>query len=86
MSDLTSVPWRAHGTQVSAETRGPDGMGEPIGSFDSAELATEAAAAHNEALARRAAYRRAASRRGVNAAGPLAGVQIGDGNFQNNVF
>lgn len=81
MTNLTELPWTVSpGSRiVRADTGHPAGT-ERVGTMETPELAAEAAAAHNSALAARKA-----AKRGVNLHGAV-GVQIGDGGYQNNVF
>ena len=83
MTDLTQLPWTAE-PDGNIYTATPDGR-RNVGMMASRDLAVEAAESHNAALVARMASARAA-RRGVTRVAGLTGVQLGDGNTQNNVF
>lgn len=89
MTDLSAVPWRqgrGDGRDVYAQPGPNPANDDPaVGILATAELAGEVVGAHNAALAARKAEKRAA-RSGVTRMTGLTGVQIGDGNTQNNAF
>jgi hypothetical protein len=89
MPDLITLPWRQGrhvGRHLYAQIGPVPSDDDPvIGTLDTAGLAAEACESHNAALAARRAQERAA-RPGAGRMTGLTGVQIGDGNSQNNVF